>query len=110
MDLKDEKTWREYETKNTDPYGKQCVDVARNAMEILDKGDHFDAHQLICDADNGVGGGITGFMAGCVAQMIIQCHVRGDEFKKKWNKYYGKEGADGVVNPAIITIDVKEDG
>jgi hypothetical protein len=82
-------------------------------MEILDEqlGD-FDTHKLISRADReSNAGGITGFMAGCVAQMISRCHSRGEEFRRKWNKdnQIHDEGekaneSGGVINPAILNI------
>jgi hypothetical protein len=106
--IKNQKAWDEWVTKNTDPYGKACVDVAREVMRILDEGKDFDCHKIIDDADDKIqAGGLTGFMAGCVAQMVKVCHSRGDEFNDKWNEYYGvsKEKAKGgTVNPAILTI------
>lgn len=113
MPIIDRPTWKTWVDANTDPYGKACVDVARCAMEILDKepGD-FDTHMLICRADNEAKTeGITGFMAGCVAQMISQCHSRGEEFRRKWNKdnQINDEGdkaneGGGVLNPALLNI------
>lgn len=112
MPIIDQDMWRSYEIKNKDSYGKACVDVAREAMRLLDEsGKDLDTHTIICEADDNIkAGGITGFMAGCVAQMIYQCHSRGKEFKKKWNEYYGVEDNDGMgtVNPAIVTIGEKE--
>lgn len=50
-------------------------------------------------------------MAGCVAQMVSECHERGEEFRKQWNKdnQIKDEGdkandSGGVLNPAIISI------
>ena len=113
MNLKDEKSWNEWVANNTDPYGNACIKVARRVMELLDEdetplhnGYHPDihtAHGLICKADEDTNaGGITGFMAGAVAQMVSVCHVRGDEFRKSHNgdEYDG----DGVVNHAILTF------
>lgn len=115
MKLKNEKIWNEYLAKNTDSYGGACVMVARRVMQLLDEdltplknGYHPDihtAHGLICKADDDTkAGGITGFMAGCVAQMIFQCHERGDEFRKSHN---GDVETDGVVNHALLTISPK---
>lgn len=115
MPITNAKAWKDYEEKNADPYGKACVDVAQQAMKILDEelGD-FDTHKLICRADDEAlsdSGGITGFMAGCIAQMISQCHSRGDEFRKKWNldSQIQTEGekaneGEGVLNPALLTV------
>ena len=107
--IKNQEAWDRYvESNKNDPYGKACVDVAREVMIVLDEGKEFDCHTLICDADEkSSAGGITGFMAGCVAQMVTRCHSRGEEFQKKWNKDYGVEDSTGVVNPAILTISEK---
>jgi len=95
MTIKNQEDWNEWVKKNSDPYGKACVDVARGVMEILDEGKDFDCHKIITQADKNVkAGGITGFMAGCVAQMVSHCHTRGEEFRKKWNvdNQIGNEG------------------
>ena len=115
INFKNEELWKSYEAKNTDSYGKCCVDVARRVMEILDEdltplrnGYHPDIHTphgIICKADDDIdAGGITGFMAGCVAQMVSACHVRGEEFRIIHN---GEHKGDGVVNHAILTINTQ---
>lgn len=113
MPITNETDWNKCVENNIDPYGKACVDVAREAMRLLDErpGD-FDTHALICEADKASkAGGITGFMAGCVAQMVSQCHSRGEEFRRKWNtdRQIGTEGdkaneGKGVLNPALLEI------
>lgn len=115
MKLKDERAWRRYEANNQDPYGKACVDVARQVMILLEQnpeplrpGYHPDLstpHGLICKADEMVkAGGITGFMAAAVAAMVSDCHERGEEFRIAWN---GRDASPGVRNPAVITITKK---
>src|SRR5690606_34242932 len=110
MPIKNQKLWNEYQEKNKDPYGGACVKVARRVMELLDQDptplqngyypNIHTAHGLICKADDDVdAGGITGFMAGCVAQMVFTCHNRGEEFKESHN---GKRKAKGVVNHAVV--------
>jgi len=85
--ITDQAKWDEVVKINDDPYGKACIDVTRRVMEILDKDELFDCHQIICRADKEVdAGGITGFMAGCVASMVKRYHSRGDEFNRQWNK------------------------
>jgi len=111
MKLKDKKAWAEWEKNNQDPYGKACVDVARRVMELLDEDETplhngyypemHTAHGLICKADDDINaGGITGFMAGYVAQMVTKCYERGEEFRRSLNdeEYEG----DGVMNPALL--------
>jgi hypothetical protein len=84
-------------------------------MKILDDepGD-FNTYKIICRADEEIkAGGITGFMAGCVASMVSQVHSRGEEFRKKWNKdnQIGEEGdkaneSGGVLNPALLNVSI----
>ena len=109
MSIINQKKWNNLVEKNKDSYGKACVDTARKVMEYLDKEKNFDCHDLICRADKEVNaGGLTGFMAGVVASMVSQLHSRGEEFRKKWNKDYGvDENKEGIVNPALITINKK---
>lgn len=116
MPITNEKAWDNWVKSNTDPYGKTCVDVARQVMVILDAepGD-FDAYTLVTRADNEIkAGGITGFMAGAVATMVSSCHSRGEEFRRKWNvaNQIQDEGekankSGGVLNPALINIRTK---
>ena len=109
MPISNQTLWDDFVKKNDDSYGGACVLVARRVMEILDENNgKFDCHELICRADEeSKVGGITGFMAGCVAQMVSKCHSRGDEFRKQWNKGYGVDEGEfqgGSVNPAILTV------
>jgi hypothetical protein len=105
----DQESWQKFVSNNEDPYGRAVVNVARRAMEILDSdiGD-FDCNQLLCRADDECkAGGITGFMAGCAANIISKLHSRGEEFRIKWNDYHGVDESrakGGVVNQAILTV------
>lgn len=110
--IKNKAAFKKYEDNNVDPYGKCCVDVARRAIEILDtqKGD-YDPHEIICQASRELKAGISGFMAGCISQMVIECHDKGEDFRKKWNLdcQINKEGEEanktgGILNPALINI------
>jgi hypothetical protein len=111
--MKNEDLWNDYVSKNKDGYGGACIKVAREVMRVLDtdktplhNGYHPDvhtAHGMICKADDDTkAGGLSGFMAGAVAQMVSECHERGDEFRKSHNgdEYEGE----GVVNHALLTI------
>ena len=116
MPIINQKGWDDCVKMNTDSYGKACVDVARRVMEILDTNEPFDTHKIICQADDealGKEGGITGFMAGCVAEMVSKYHSRGEEFRKAWNKdnQIGDEGdrandSGGILNPALLNISI----
>ena len=109
MPITDTEGWQKCVDNNEDPYGKACIDVTRKVMEILDEEKEFDCHEIVHRADKLSGaGGITGFMAGCVASMVSQLHSRGEEFRLKWNKgYTDQPDTGGVVNPAILTIQTK---
>lgn len=115
MPITKQDDWDKWVNNNKEPYGKACVDVAREVMRMLDEKqdiDTIDTWKLICDADDSIkAGGITGFMAGCVAQMVSHCHSRGEEFRRKWNldnqiKNEGEKANEGkgVLNPAILNI------
>jgi len=110
----DQKGWEKCVKNNSeDDYGKCAVDVAREAMRLLDDGKHekFDADDIITEADRNLDAGITGFMSGWIANVISHCHSRGEEFRKSWNKHYAGDKYDenkkGVINPAILTIKTK---
>lgn len=49
-------------------------------------------------------GGITGFMYGAAVQTLSESWLYGEWLHRWHNKDYGHEDAEGVVNPAIITI------
>ena len=106
--IKYQEKWNKWvEANKDDGYGNACVDVAREVMRLLDTPEYqeFNPHSIICDADENVqADGITGFMAGCVAQMVTQCHSRGEEFKVKWNKQYDDKPREGVINPALLIL------
>lgn len=107
MPISSQEKWNVRVSENKDPYGKACVDTARRVMEILDGEEkEIDTHEIISRADEEVGaGGLTGFMAGAVAQMVVECHSRSEEFREKWNTSYNYSGK-GVVNPAILTVEL----
>jgi hypothetical protein len=117
MDLgvKNIEAWDKWVTSNQDSYGKACVDCARFVMEqmerdiksgvIIQKG--F-AKKYVTLADETLKTGITGFMAGAIAQMVSQCSEYGSIFRQDWNGEYNVT-SEGVVNPAILTVKTKED-
>src|SRR4030095_2156227 len=117
MPIIDEDSWQAWVQNNTDGYGGACIKVARRAMEILDEqaGDFYKDELIKRADDESKAGGITGFMAGCVASMISKCHSRGEEFRRKWNhdNQIGDEGdkaneSGGVLNPALLNIRIKD--
>lgn len=111
MEFKDEEAKRAWDdmvkVNSNDPYGMCVVKYARRwakymqkfiaegktVIEIAEKASHD------CDVE-----GITGFMYGCAVQALSKSWKYGEELRKWHNKDYGYEG-DGVVNPAVLTIE-----
>ena len=109
MPIINEEYWNMTVDVNQDPYGKCCVQVAEKLMERLDElpeDEEFDASEILHKVDLEMKAGLTGFMAGAVASIVVACHSRGEDFKNSWNKKYGIEEAEGVVNPALLTVEV----
>ena len=97
-----EKEYEKYVKKNQDGYGNAAVIAGAKVGKALSEGKTCKkAHDEMYGCD------LTGFLAGCVAQAISYFHLRGEEFRKWWNKSYGVEEGKGVVNPAIMTIKEK---
>lgn len=65
--MKDQKAFLSWVESNKDPYGKACVDVAKQVMKLLDEDptplvngyspNIHTAHGLICKADKDVNAG-----------------------------------------------------
>lgn len=108
MDEEAKNNWATFEANNTDPYGMGVIKYARrwakymqkliaegkSVVEVAEQASHD------CDIE-----GITGFMYGCAVNILSQCWKYGEELRKWHNKDYGYEG-DGVVNPAVLTVNV----
>lgn len=69
--------------------GKKLTDIAEKTSRDADKE------------------GITGFMYGCAVAALADFWEYGEELRQWHNGKYGHNG-DGVVNPAILTIEPKE--
>jgi len=101
-----EQEWVEVVNNNRDDYGYGVVKATVAVGKALDLGKTCEQSEKEMN-----GFGITGFMAGCVAQWIAYFHPRGDEFRKWWNvkqqvSHEGEEAnkSNGVLNPAILTV------
>jgi len=99
--------YREYvEMNSKDPYSRGVLTASCMVAQGLDDGLSI---KNAVDTINELG--ITGFMAGCMAQAISRFHPRGEEFRQWWNRdnQISDEGdraneAGGVLNPAILNI------
>lgn len=107
-----EQEYKDWYEKNSDPCGRACFAYAERwagMMEEKIKASEEDemkvivdnAEQLSHEADTE---GITGFMYGIAVSILSQCWEYG-ECLRKWNNKEYKYDGDGVVNPAVITVD-----
>ena len=111
------KKYQDWLDKNTDGYSRACVVYTERFADMLEieyvkainvpmskilelYGDKF-SH----DADIE---GATGFMVGVSINILSQCWEFGKDLKVWWNTKYGQPDAEGTVNPACMTIGVKE--
>jgi len=111
IELKDEEIWKDFVDKNQDPYGKGCVVFAENWAKLMQK--HMSegiSLQNCASADSHLADtdGITGFMYGAAVHMLALCWKHGEELRKWHNKDYGQPDAEGTINPAVITVAIKD--
>ena len=108
-----EQEYKEWYDINLDPYGHACFTYAERwaemLEEIIDRSSDSparviidNAKQLSYKADTE---GITGAMYGMAVAILSQCWEYGEELRKWYNKEYDYDG-DGVINPAVMTIDM----
>lgn len=106
-----EQEYRNWYSKNSDPYGRASFTYAERWAELLENAienstdepmkvivDNADRLSNEADVE-----GITGFMYGCAVSILSQCWKYGEELRKWHNKEYNYDG-EGVVNPAVLTI------
>lgn len=108
-----EEEYRKGYNNNLDPYGHAVYVFLERWAELMEKDINVsgDPKKAIVnfaevrsrEADTE---GITGFMYGCAVNILSHCWEYGEILRKWHNKEYKYEG-DGVVNPAILTIQAK---
>lgn len=109
FECSDDENFSGWDKSNKDPYGGRIVSYAKEWAMLMQvemaKGEKLKdiAQRTSSEADYD---GITGFMYGAAVQMLSQCWRHGEELRKWHNKEYDHEG-DGVVNPAMLTINTK---
>jgi len=104
-ELKNE--WNKFASRNTqDFYSGAVVEATVRIMKVLSEGrSPAEAEATVNEM------GLTGFQMGCVAQVVVYFHPRGEEFRQYWNRQFLSEEeakkAKGVVNPAVFTISLR---
>lgn len=109
MKFKNEQEFTSRKLKNTDPYGACIFKFAENWAARMEKAivdgqalkDVAEATSRQADDDCG---GITGYMYGAAVSILSTYWEHGEDLRKWHNKEYEYVG-DGVVNPAILTIE-----
>ncbi len=111
MKIKDQKVYDNWKSNNQDGYGACIFRYAEKWATMMEcaiqRGEKIKdvAKKLSHDADTE---GITGYMYGAAVNILSQCWEHGEELRKWHNGEYDYEG-NGVVNPAVLTINVKGD-
>lgn len=101
LELKDTHAWNVFRDANTDPYGKRCVDYARDwgrLMQVqLARGKTIAqcAGEMSTLADHD---GITGFMYGAAGSILRKCWVHGDALNTWHNSGRPKQEEDDDGN------------
>lgn len=113
IELSDPDYWNETKRVNADDgYGMATIEFAESWARLIQKeisqGKTLEECAEKTSFELGFLG-ITGFMYGLSVNILSHCWIHGDQLRKWHNKDYGYEG-DGVVNPAVFTLNVKDDG
>jgi len=100
--------WETGKSKNTDGYGACIYEYAEGWAKLMQvEMSNGKALKDIAEKTSHEMGflGITGFMYGAAVSILSQCWKYGEELRNWHNKEYNHEG-EGVVNPAILTVNV----
>jgi hypothetical protein len=115
LELKDDEAkakWEQWvEINSHDSYSLDVVKYARRwakYMQHLMTKHNKSVYQIAHNASHvtNIEGGVTGFMYGCAVAMLSECWKYGEELRFWHNKKWGREDCDGVVNPAVLTLNV----
>lgn len=106
VEFSNKEYWDIGKSKNNDGYGACIYEYAEGWAKLMQveisKGNKLNDIAAKTSFEMGFLG-ITGFMYGASVQILSKCWKYGDELRKWHNKEYGYEG-DGVVNPAVLTL------
>lgn len=107
-----EQEYKDWYDKNSDPYSRACFTYAERWARMMEEkieASEDNEMKVIVDntkqlSDEADEEGITGFMYGVAVSILSQYWEYGECLRKWHNKEYEYDG-DGVVNPAVITVD-----
>lgn len=104
-----ESKWKICLSKNKDGYGRGILDYAKYWAYLMEQSIKYGVlteeikSKTSSDADVE---GITGYMYGVAVSILSEVWLYGEQLRKLHNKEYNNEDAEGVVNPAVITVSV----
>lgn len=107
VEIIDVDTYNDWKAKNLDGYGATIFEYAEAWAKLMQVEMLHGKRLVECaEATSFHLGfiGVTGFMYGAAVSILAKCWKYGEELRKWHNKEYNHEG-EGVVNPAIITIE-----
>lgn len=108
IELKDVDGWHKFKEMNSkDGYSRCVVEYAEGWARLMQSEMAHGKTLEDCASKTSFELGflgITGFMYGCAVSSLASFWKYGEELRKWHNKEYNHEG-DGVVNPAILTIE-----
>lgn len=101
--------WKKMWRINSDPYGRYVMVFADQWARIMEyrmaQGETLEAcaeeASHLADTD-----GLSGFQYGVAVGILSRCWIHGEQLRKWHNGEYGVKDADGVVNPALVTLSV----
>lgn len=107
-----EQDYQNYKDLNSeDPYSKAIVTYSERWAELMEAGMSLGqvlteiAEKTSHEADVE---GITGFMYGCAVQGLAKFWEHGEELGTWHNESYGVKNSKGIVNPALLTLDLSK--
>jgi hypothetical protein len=106
VEIMNAEEYNDWRSKNTDEYGAAIFEYAEGWAKLMqvEIAQGKAVRQCAETTSHELGFlGITGFMYGAAVSILSKCWKHGEELRKWHNKEYGHEG-DGVVNPAVLTI------
>lgn len=109
IELIDLNEWNDWKGKNEDGYGRCIFEYAEGWAKLMQVEMSKGKTIIECaeKTSHEMGFlGITGFMYGAAVTTLSLCWKHGEELRKWHNKEYNHEG-EGVVNPAILTLESK---
>jgi hypothetical protein len=106
IDLIDTVKWQSWKDANSDGYGAAAMEFAESWAKLMQLEIANGKKLIECAKDTSYELGflgISGFQYGCAVQVLSAAWKHGEDLRVWHNGEYNHKG-DGVVNPAILTV------